>query len=124
MWNGRSALSRHIRSVHFDRDRATSGAVFARNRGMRPSDRVSLSDMGGRQTSWTADRREFIGRNGCLADPAALATASSPAPLVRVAIRALQTAMDAASPYFGDALINGGHEADSALSASRSSTRC
>ena len=32
--------------------------------------RVAFLDMGGRQTSWTADRREFIGRNGALADPA------------------------------------------------------
>jgi cyclic beta-1,2-glucan synthetase len=30
-------------------------------------------DMGGRQMNWTTDRREFIGRNGCPADPTALA---------------------------------------------------
>ena len=30
------------------------------------AERVAFFDMGGRQTSWTADRREFIGRNGTL----------------------------------------------------------
>lgn len=52
----------------------TSGAMFARNRWNAAFEsRVAFLDMGGRQTNWTADRREFIGRNGCLADPAALA---------------------------------------------------
>ena len=53
---------------------ATSGAMFARNRWNAAfGSRVAFLDMGGRQMNWTADRREFIGRNGCLADPAALA---------------------------------------------------
>ena len=51
-----------------------SGALFARNRWADTfADRVAFIDMNGRQTSWTGDRREFIGRNGTLANPAALA---------------------------------------------------
>jgi cyclic beta-1,2-glucan synthetase len=49
------------------------GAMFARNP-WNPAfaGRVAFLDLNGRQTSWTADRREFIGRNGCLSDPAGL----------------------------------------------------
>ena len=50
------------------------GAMFARNPWNSAfAGRVAFLDLGGRQTSWTADRREFIGRNGCLSDPAGLA---------------------------------------------------
>jgi len=34
--------------------------------------RVAFADLGGRQTGWTADRREFLGRNSGPATPAAL----------------------------------------------------
>ncbi len=34
--------------------------------------RVAFLDLGGRQTAWTADRTEFIGRNGALERPAGL----------------------------------------------------
>jgi cyclic beta-1,2-glucan synthetase len=53
---------------------STSNAMFARNP-WNPAfaSRVAFIDFGGRQTSWTGDRREFIGRNGTLASPAALA---------------------------------------------------
>ena len=34
--------------------------------------RVAFLDMGGRQTGWTSDRGEFLGRNGAFAAPAAL----------------------------------------------------
>ena len=53
---------------------ADSGAMLAGNP-WNPAfgARVAFVDMGGRQTSWTGDRREFIGRNGALAMPAGLA---------------------------------------------------
>jgi len=48
-------------------------AMFARNP-WNPAfgSRVAFIDLGGRQTGWTGNRREFIGRNGTLASPAAL----------------------------------------------------
>jgi cyclic beta-1,2-glucan synthetase len=50
-----------------------TGAIFASSR-WNPvyADRVAFADMGGRQTAWTGDRREFVGRNGGLASPCAL----------------------------------------------------
>jgi cyclic beta-1,2-glucan synthetase len=55
---------------------AVSGALFARN-AHNPDfgSRVAFVDLKGRQTSWTGSRREFIGRNGTLERPAALAAA-------------------------------------------------
>jgi cyclic beta-1,2-glucan synthetase len=55
---------------------ADTGALFARN----PWDatfgpRVAFADLGGRQSQWTADRAEFLGRHGTLEMPAALAAA-------------------------------------------------
>ena len=53
---------------------AETGAMFARNRWSAAfGSRVAFADLRGRQTDWTGDRREFIGRNGTLEDPAALA---------------------------------------------------
>ncbi|MDO8410927.1 MAG: glucoamylase family protein [Phenylobacterium sp.] len=51
-----------------------SGALMAQNR-WDPSfgERVAFLDACGRQTNWTGDRREFIGRNGSLRRPAGLA---------------------------------------------------
>jgi cyclic beta-1,2-glucan synthetase len=52
---------------------AGTGAIFARNRsGMGFPGRVAFADLGGRQTAWTADRTEFLGRGGSSARPAAL----------------------------------------------------
>ncbi|WP_073108226.1 GH36-type glycosyl hydrolase domain-containing protein [Pollutimonas bauzanensis] len=50
-----------------------SGAMLAQNPwGTAFPGRVAFADLGGRQTAWTADRTEFIGRNGALAAPLAL----------------------------------------------------
>ena len=57
---------------------AATGALFARNRWNASfGSRVAFADLRGAQTSWTGDRREFIGRNGALSDPAALAAGSA-----------------------------------------------
>ncbi len=51
----------------------TTGAMFAQNPWNATSNgRVAFVDLAGRQTAWTADRREFLGRHGNLAGPAAL----------------------------------------------------
>ena len=51
-----------------------TGAMLARNPwSISFSGRVAFADLGGRQTAWTADRTEFLGRNGELTSPAALA---------------------------------------------------
>ena len=50
-----------------------TGALFARNPWNGDfGTRVAFLDMAGRQTDWTGDRSEFIGRNGTLAAPAAM----------------------------------------------------
>jgi cyclic beta-1,2-glucan synthetase len=60
---------------------AETGAMFARNPwGAANAGRIAFADLGGKQTGWTGDRREFIGRHGSLDDPAAVAVAGA-APL-------------------------------------------
>lgn len=50
-----------------------SGAMLLRNPwNMAFAGRVAFADLGGRQTAWSADRGEFLGRLGSLASPAAL----------------------------------------------------
>ena len=50
-----------------------TGAMFARNPWHAAfASRVAFADLAGRQTDWTGDRREFIGRDGTLESPMAL----------------------------------------------------
>ncbi len=57
---------------------AATGAMFARNRWSASfGSRVAFADLRATQTRWTGDRREFIGRNGELARPAALLGAAA-----------------------------------------------
>jgi cyclic beta-1,2-glucan synthetase len=59
-------------SVVTEIDRET-GAMLARNPwNMTFGSRVAFADLGGRQAAWTGNRREFLGRNGTLDNPAAL----------------------------------------------------
>ena len=75
-WVLGSSRSATLAFVETETD-AQTGALFARN----PSNvlfgsRVAFADMRGAQCDWTGDRREFIGRNRTLTNPAALASAS------------------------------------------------
>ncbi len=55
---------------------ATTKALLARNPWRQElGRRVAFLDLGGRQTAWTGDRTEFLGRNGTLDRPASLAGA-------------------------------------------------
>ena len=55
---------------------AETNAMFARNPwNATMGTHVAFADMAGRQTSWTGDRREFVGRNARLDRPAAIAHA-------------------------------------------------
>ncbi len=54
---------------------SSTGALFARNPwNATYGKRTAFLDMAGRQSDWTADRREFLGRHGTLAAPLALRT--------------------------------------------------
>ncbi|MGZ6251660.1 MAG: GH36-type glycosyl hydrolase domain-containing protein [Candidatus Binataceae bacterium] len=54
-----------------------TNAMLARNSySAGYGDRVAFADLRGRQISWTGDRTEFLGRNGSLDNPAALAGAA------------------------------------------------
>lgn len=69
----RSATSKSI-LTHLD----PSGALFARNASSNERGaQIAFLDMCARQTSWTGDRSEFLGRNGDLSSPRCLATGAA-----------------------------------------------
>ncbi len=66
--------SSHFISTEIDQ---ATGAMFARNPWRTEfRNRVAFADLAGRQMSWTGDRKEFLGRNGQLGSPSALAGGS------------------------------------------------
>ncbi len=51
---------------------AQTGAMFAQNRWSNDfAEQVAFADLAGRQTAWTGDRAEFVGRDGTLDWPRA-----------------------------------------------------
>ncbi|HUM17088.1 MAG TPA: glucoamylase family protein [Candidatus Nitrosotalea sp.] len=75
-----------------------TGAMLARN-AWNPEfgDRIAFADLGGRQTAWTGDRTEVIGRNGTLDHPALLERGGRPSGRVGAGLdpcAALQTVID------------------------------
>ncbi|MCL4745020.1 MAG: phosphorylase [Burkholderiaceae bacterium] len=76
-WVLGSARAKSAPYIVTERD-ARTGAVFAQN----PlhdefGARIAFADLGGLQTSYTCDRGEFLGRNGSLQGPVALAAAGA-----------------------------------------------
>lgn len=59
-------------------DRTTGGMLAHNPWSIAFPNRVAFADLGGRQTTWTADRTEFLGRNGGTAAPAALVVGTTP----------------------------------------------
>src|SRR6185295_8055944 len=75
-----------------------TGALFARNPwNVDFGDHVAFADLGGRQTAWTGDRTEVLGRNGTLDHPALLERGSRPSGRVGAGLdpcAALQTVIE------------------------------
>lgn len=88
-------------------DEAT-GAIFARNSWVPAfAGRVSFSHLGGAR-AWTGDRREFIGRNGFLAAPSALAAGAVLSGRLGAALdpcAALQTSVELAPGEMTDIIL-------------------
>ncbi len=77
-----------------------TGALFARNPwNIDFGDHVAFADLGGRQTAWTGDRTEVLGRNGTLDHPALLERGGRPSGRVGAGLdpcAALQTVIEVA----------------------------
>jgi len=56
---------------------AETGALLARNPWNPAFPGVAFLDLGGRQSEWTCDRREFLGRHGSLDTPVALVSGTA-----------------------------------------------
>jgi cyclic beta-1,2-glucan synthetase len=96
-----------------------TGALFARN-AWNPAfgAPVAFADLGGRQTSWTGDRREFIGRNGALSAPAALVSRPPLSGTVGAGLdpcAALQTTFELAANSVCEIVFLLGEAADEAI---------
>ena len=80
----------HCRFLSTEIDAAT-GAMFAHNAWNTGfGSRVAFADLSGAQTGWTGDRREFIGRNGTLANPSALSKSAALSKTTRRGPRSLR----------------------------------
>ena len=75
-----------------------TGALFARNAWNTDfGDRVAFADLGGRQSAWTGDRAEILGRNGTPDHPALLERGGRPSGRVGAGLdpcAALQTVVE------------------------------
>jgi cyclic beta-1,2-glucan synthetase len=75
-----------------------TGALLARNAwNVDFGDRVAFADLGGRQTAWTGDRTEVLGRHGTLDHPALLERGGRPSGTVGAGLdpcAALQTTIE------------------------------
>ena len=95
-----------------------TGAIFARNPWNEDfADRVAFADLGGKQTGWTADRTEFLGRNGSASRPAALARGTSLSRRVGAGLdpcAALQTVVDVPAGATAEVMFFLGQEKDEA----------
>ena len=78
-----------------------TNAMFAHNPWSTPfGSYVAFADLAGKQTQWTADRREFLGRHGTLDSPAALTRQAPLSKRVGAGLDpccALQTSVDLAA---------------------------
>ena len=64
---------------------SATGAIFAQNPwNDQFGERIAFADLKGRQTAWTCDRTEFLGRDGTLDRPLALTPGAILSKIVRV----------------------------------------
>jgi cyclic beta-1,2-glucan synthetase len=71
---GARRLAQRDRALRRDRDRPGNRRAVAQNSWSNEfCDQIAFADLAGRQTAWTADRAEFLGRNGTLDRPLGLA---------------------------------------------------